>query len=353
METYVITGGAGFVGSSVAIHLKSHYPAARVIAVDNLRRRGSEFNLPRLKKHGVEFSHADVRSIEDLDLGALDLIVECSAEPSVLAGRNGDARYLLDTNLGGAINCLEVARRHRAAIVFISSSRIYPFDRLGALPLVEEGNRFALNGARAFPSGVSKAGITIEFPLPGRRTLYGASKLAAELLVQEYSDVYGLAAAILRLGVVAGPWQMGKVDQGFAALWVARHLSGRPLSYIGFGGRGQQVRDVLHIDDACGLVGAAVTRLGTLRGEVFNAGGGEASVSLAEMTALCQSITGRRIAINSTAETRAGDIPWYITDNAGVTAALGWRPARSVGDVVRDIAAWLGKSPEILELISA
>ncbi len=348
----LVTGGAGFLGSAVAIRLQGAFPASRVFAADNLRRRGSELNLARLKAHGVEFLHADVRSAGDLEIGAVDLVVECSAEPSVMAGRNGDVRYLLDTNLGGALNCLEIARQRGAAVVFISSSRIYPFDKLASLPLRVDGNRYSMAPDAALPPGLTAEGVATDFALPGRRTFYGASKLAAELLVQEYADVYGVPSVIFRCGVIAGPWQMGKVDQGFAALWVARHIAGSRLDYIGFGGEGHQVRDVLHIDDACDLVASVVPRIATLKGEVFNAGGGLAcSVSLREMTDLCRDATGRQIAIGSVRETRPGDIPWYITDNREVSAALGWRPSRSAGDVVRDIAAWLRDNPTIVSTI--
>ena len=356
MTSILVTGGAGFFGSAIALHLKNAQPAARVVALDNLRRRGSELNLARLAAVGVEFRHGDIRTPEDLQIGALDAIVECSAEPSVLAGRAGDSRYLLDTNLGGAVNCLELARQHRAALLFVSTSRIYPFDRIGALPLVVEGDRFALDDAApdgaALPPGIGPAGITTDFPLPGRRTLYGATKLAAELLIQEYADTFDLPALILRFGVIAGPWQMGKLDQGFIALWVARHLLGGSLNYCGYGGRGHQLRDVLHVGDAVDLVATALARLGFHRGEVFNAGGGaERSVSLAELTVLCQTLTSRTIPIGADPATRPGDIPWYVTDNSAATAALGWAPRRSLQTTVADTASWFAEHRSTLAAI--
>jgi CDP-paratose 2-epimerase len=352
VERILLTGGAGFLGSAVALRLAQAFPAASVVVIDNLRRRGSELNLPRLQAHGIRFMHADVRNASDLDIGPIDLIVECSAEPSVMAGRDGDARYVLDTNLGGALNCLELARQHRAALVFVSSSRIYPFDRLLNLPLDVVGQRFALRPGAALPAGLSAAGITTEFALPGRRTLYGASKLAAELIIQEYADVYGIPAIILRLGVIAGPWQMGKVDQGFVALWVARHLANQALHYIGFDGMGHQVRDIVHVQDVCDLILATLPHLSTLQGDVYNAGGGpDGAVSLREATALCEDITGRAIPIGSNPQTRPGDIPWYVTDNTDVTSAFGWAPSRSVRDIITDTAAWLTVNPVILDTI--
>src|SRR5271165_7471159 len=106
----MITGGAGFVGSHLALSFKRDMPDSRVIALDNLKRRGSELALRRLPSGGVEFRHGDIRSREDLaDAGSLDLLIECSAEPSVQAGLAGGDRYLINTNLVGTINCLDHA----------------------------------------------------------------------------------------------------------------------------------------------------------------------------------------------------------------------------------------------------
>lgn len=352
MDRILVTGGAGFLGSNLAIMIKLGLPGSRVVALDNLRRRGSEHILPRLAEHGVEFIHGDVRNPADLQMGQVDLILECSAEPSVLAGRDGGTRYLIDSNLGGAINCLELARQASAAMIFISSSRVYPFDPLNDLPLAPGPSRMEFIPGRPLPAGISPAGLTTDFSLAGRRTLYGATKLSAELLIREYSDVYDFPALVLRFGVLAGPWQMGKLDQGFTALWVARHLAGQGLDYVGYGGTGHQVRDVLHVCDAYELIRLALAKLPSYRGEVFNAGGGFGhSVSLREMTELCRKVTGREIPVGSVALTRPGDIPWYVTDNAAVSAAFGWEPRLSVEQVVRDTAAWLGQKPEILKLL--
>ena len=131
-EHILVTGGAGFVGAALAIAFKKQYPQTAVTAFDNLHRRGSELNLSRLREAGVEFSHGDVRSSEDLKSLANppDLILECSAEPSAQAGYGGSPEYLINTNLLGCFNCLELARRHNSAVVFISTSRVYPYRRL-------------------------------------------------------------------------------------------------------------------------------------------------------------------------------------------------------------------------------
>lgn len=339
----LVTGGAGFIGSSLAVEFKSRYPADRVVAFDNLRRRGAELNLARLRAAGVEFRHGDVRSAADLEPFAadLDVILECSAEPSVLAGRDGQARYVIDTNLGGCVNCLELARTSGAAFVFLSTSRVYPTATLCRLRVEDRGDRLHLLDEQPV-RGASARGIAEDFPLDGVRTLYGTTKLASELLIAEYVDMFGLRAVVNRCGVVSGPWQMGHAEQGVFAHWMIAHAFQRPLAYIGFGGEGHQVRDVLHILDLADLIDRQLTQRDTLGGEVLNAGGGLGnSVSLLQFTRICETLTGVRLEIASRPETRPGDVPVYITDNARVEARFGWSPRRGVEDVARDLYGWI------------
>ena len=249
LRTVLVTGGAGFIGSHLALGIKAAYPVACVIALDNLKRRGSGLNLGRLRQGGVEFVHGDVRVPDDLpEIDHLDLILECSAEPSVMAGYGSSPRYVIDSNLFGAVHCLELARRTGAAMLFMSTSRVYPLDKLHAITLTENEKRFDIAASQTLP-GVSTAGIAENFPINGARSLYGATKYAAETLIAEYVAMYDLNIVVNRCGVITGPWQMGKVDQGVAALWVARHIYGGNLAYIGYGGTGKQVRDMLHVDD--------------------------------------------------------------------------------------------------------
>ena len=234
----LVTGGAGFIGASLALGLARGHPDWEVVALDNLSRRGSELNLPRLREANVRFIHGDVRNLEDLlAVGEIDALLECSAEPSVLAGIDGSPDYLVHTNLFGAYNCLELARRTHAQFLFLSTSRVYPVATLQHLHVSEKETRLALNDDQSVPGACSQ-GIAESFPMEGARTLYGATKLAAELLIGEYAETYGLDAVINRCGVVAGPWQMGKVDQGVFTFWMLAHHFNRPLSYIGFGGSG-------------------------------------------------------------------------------------------------------------------
>lgn len=339
----LITGGAGFVGSQLATRFKVADPTTRVVAFDNLKRRGSELNLAAFQRLGVEFVHGDIRAAADLEdvPGRFDLVVEAAAEPSVLAGLGGSPRYLTGTNLEGTLNCLELARRDNAGFVFLSTSRVYSIAPLRELPLREGETRFEpAEGSSG--SGWSTHGIAEEFPTHLPRSLYGATKLASELLVQEYAATYGLRAVINRCGVIAGPGQFGKVDQGVFTLWVANHYFGRPLRYTGFGGHGKQVRDLLHPADLFELIVRQLAAIDSLEGEVYNVGGGrEVSVSLRELTQACREVVGAEVPVGSDPTSTPVDIPYYVTDARRVAARFEWAPQHGVRQIVTEIREWL------------
>jgi CDP-paratose 2-epimerase len=348
----VVTGGAGFVGASLAVRLASRDAEWEVLALDNLRRRGSELNLPRLRDAGVRFVHADVREPGDLvDLPPIDVVIDCSAEPSALAGRAADARYVVDANLLGARNCLELARRDSAQLVLLSTSRVYPFELLDGLAYREAETRFVLDQEQQL-AGVSAEGISERFPLEGRRTLYGATKLAAELLVAEYADAFGLQTVIDRCGVIAGPWQMGKVDQGVFGYWALAHYFRRDLRYIGYGGRGKQVRDLLHVEDLVALVEEQLERPEHWSGTNVNVGGGaQFSLSLLEATEICQELTGNRVEITRTRQERPGDVRIYVSDCARLRRHTDWRPRRSPRQLLEDVVAWIAEHERSLRAV--
>jgi CDP-paratose 2-epimerase len=343
----LITGGAGFVGANLAVALRELHPDWEVLALDNLYRPGSRLNLPRLADAGVEFVEADVRDRDGLRrLPAIDALLECSAEPSALVGMSGDTSYPFDTNLAGAYNCLELAREHSAQFVFLSTSRVYPYPALNGLALREGETRFEMEPKQPV-HGASERGISESFPLEGPRTFYGATKLAAELLVTEYGANFGLDTVIDRCGVIAGPWQMGRVDQGVFMFWVLNHRLERPLTYIGYGGGGRQVRDLLHVDDLVGLVDRQLREPERWKGFVGNVGGGvEVSLSLREATEICRRLTGNEIPIDPVAERRPGDVPLYVSDCSLLFEHTEWRPARSAEQTLADILAWLETDPD-------
>jgi len=347
----LITGGAGFVGSNIALKLKQDYPALRITCFDNLKRRGSELTLPRLRDAGITFIHGDIRNPEDMEIENIDLLLECSAEPSVLAGINTSPNYLLNTNLVGTINCLELTRKNNADILFLSTSRVYPIEYINSLNYEEVETRFNITDNQDV-LGASSKGIAESFPVDKPRSLYGATKLASEILIAEYLETYGLQGIVNRCGVITGPWQMGKVDQGVFVLWVAKHYFNQNLSYIGYGGEGKQVRDFIHIDDLYSAIKVQLDNFDSYNKGVFNIGGGvENSLSLQELTKLCQKVTGNSIQIDSIKEDRPADLRFFITDSSKFIEKSGLKWQKNAEMTVSDIYQWIKDNEAALKPI--
>ena len=339
-ESILVTGGAGFVGSSLALHLKAAHPRTRIVCMDNLYRRGSELNLPRFQAAGVEFVKGDIRQANEFPKGPFEFILECSAEPSVLAGYDGSPDYLMETNFMGTYRCLEFARQWQSKFLFLSTSRVYPIAALENHPWTEQDTRFAWRDVPG--AAVSSHGVSEACPMAGARSLYGLTKFASEGLIEEYRSGFGLRAAINRCSVLTGPWQMGKVDQGVVALWVFRHYFGKPLKYIGYGGTGKQVRDALHVADLCELVEDQISHFDPWDGWLGNVGGGrDISVSLQELTAFCREIIGREVAVSAEPENRQADLRIFLADCARLFSRTPWRPRRGVRQIVADIFEWV------------
>ncbi len=346
----LITGGAGFVGSTVALAFREA-DGAQVTVLDNLKRRGSELNLPPLRKRGIDFVHGDIRVGEDLAglSGNFDFMVEASAEPSVAAGQGESPAYVISTNLGGTVNCLEFARKRAGLLLFLSTSRVYSIASLLSVRLDEGESRYEIAPVQDV-AGISSAGISEGFSTDSARSFYGTTKLASEMLIQEYAAGYGLKALINRCGVIAGPGQFGRVDQGVFTLWVAHHYFGIPLRYTGFGGKGKQVRDLLHPDDLVDLVRKQLEHTDEWHGESFNVGGGRAvSVSLREMTDICRRIVGRDVPVGAVTETAPYDVPLYLSDSRKVSGRFQWAPQKSVSDIVSETAVWIRENEAALK----
>jgi CDP-paratose 2-epimerase len=351
----LITGGCGFVGSNLAVLFKYYYAESEVYCLDNLSRRGSEINLQKVLAAGGQFVHGDVRVKTDFDrIPKVDIIIDAAAEPSVLAGKvSGELENLIDTNLNGTINTLYFAKKNQSAIIFLSTSRVYPYNTLAEANLVKSPKRFNLSNNQSLV-GLTEQGVAENYPLEGLRSLYGATKLASEYFIQEFANNFGLPAIINRCGVLSGPYQMGKIDQGVVVLWMAKHFWKGSLGYIGYGGLGQQARDVLHIRDLFRLIQWQIVNLGLLKGQIYNVGGGlENTVSLAELTDLCSQITGNNIVIGSSIENRPGDLPLYITDNSKIKQFSNWQPEIKIEQLLIEIFDWLKKDENQLRKILA
>ncbi len=350
----LITGGCGFIGSNLALHFRQVFPNAEIIAFDNLSRAGSSLNVPDLQRVGIQHIQGDIKNWDEFaELPKADLVIDAAAESSVLAGLSDGPGNLIQNNLRGSINVLRYVHRSRANLIFLSSSRVYSIKALHAIHLSENATRFNLASTQQ-QEGVTHQGISEQFSTDGSRSFYGACKLCTELLIQEYGKFYDLRYIINRSGVIAGPRQMGKVEQGVLMLWLSHHHWQRPLKYFGFGGKGKQVRDILHIDDFCRLVADQIIAFDRLSGQTYNVGGGrQSNTSLSELTALCQAETGKKTELSAAPHDRPADVPIYITDTRKIEQAAGWRPEKTVRDIIKDAYRWMVDNQEKLQPILA
>ncbi|MGQ9897953.1 MAG: NAD-dependent epimerase/dehydratase family protein [Acidobacteriota bacterium] len=349
----LLTGICGFVGSVVARVLREWLTELEVVGVDNLVRPGSEINRQRLRTAGFRLVHGDIRLPSDLEgLPPCDWIIDAAANPSVLAGVDGKtgARQLLEHNLVGTLNLLELARRWNAGFILLGTSRVYSIAALRALPLLEQNDRFVPNW-EAGVEGLSPNGIAETFSTTPPLSLYGSAKLASEILALEYGAAFGLSVFINRCGVMAGAEQFGKADQGIVSFWIRSYAARRPLHYIGFGGCGRQVRDCLHPADLVPLLVAQISA-GQSAGvpRVVNVSGGMASsFSLAELSAWCAEHFGPH-EVMADPTPRPFDVGWLILDASLAQTHYHWRPTYTREAIFSEIAAHARQHPEWLYL---
>jgi CDP-paratose 2-epimerase len=352
----LVTGVCGFVGSCLVRSLREAGIDWQLVGIDNFSRRGSELNLPLLRSLGVQFFHGDLRNQADVDgLPNVDWVLDAAANPSVLAGVDGksSSRQLMEHNLLGTINLLEKCRNDKAGFVLLSTSRVYSIPPLASLPVVVQGQRFALDVSKALPYGISGNGISESFSTQAPVSFYGASKLASETLALEYGDAGGFPVWINRCGVMAGAGQFGRPDQGIFAYWVNAHLRKQPLRYIGFDGMGHQVRDCLHPRDLVQVLVQQFQASSTQgRRQIANFSGGVNSVrSLRELTAWCDERFGPS-SILSDPSPRNYDLPWVVLDHDAASNNWGWNPTTSADEILAEIADHATLHPEWLQLSS-
>jgi CDP-paratose 2-epimerase len=352
----LITGICGFVGSTLAKSWLAAVPGLTVLGLDNFIRPGSERNRSELQQLGAKVYHGDIRSASDFEaLPAVDWVVDAAANPSVLAGIDGQtsSRQLIEHNLQGTINILEYCKRHGAGFILVSTSRVYSINSLAELPVTAEGDAFRLPARHLLPPGVSPEGVSEQFSTSPPISLYGSTKLASEVLALEYGETFGFPVWINRCGVLAGAGQFGKADQGIFAYWINAYLRRRPLKYIGFGGKGHQVRDCLHPRD---LIPLLQKQTGAPQGgaaRVVNLGGGAShAMSLAELSAWCADRFGSH-AVAGEPAVRRFDIPWLIMDSGLAASSWGWQPQTSLEQILDEIALHAELNPNWLELSGA
>ena len=349
----LITGICGFTGSILARTLQEFDSGIELWGIDNLLRTGSEQNRAPLGASGVHLFHGDVRCRSDLDfVPEVQWVIDAAANPSVLAGVNGDSssRQLLEHNLVGTMNLLEFCRRTRAGLILLSTSRVYSIAPLVNLPVTIENEAYRPQLDSYCVVGLSSEGIAENFPTTPPLSLYGATKLASELLALEYGEAFGLPIWINRCGVLAGAGQFGRPDQGIFAFWINSYLRRQPLKYIGFDGQGHQVRDCLHPRDVAALVWEQMQSPHQEVERVQNIGGGLASaMSLAQLSSWCAARFGKH-SVGHDLASRPYDVPWMVLDSASAKRQWDWQPVVQVDQILEEIAQHAEAHPEWLEI---
>ena len=326
----LITGGCGFVGTNLALYLnKKKY---KITTLDNLTRKGSRYNLKLLNKKKIKNYNLDITNYLKISkLPKFHLIIDCCAEAAVELSKNNFDK-VINTNLIGTINILKKSKKDKSKIIFLSSSRVYP---------IKEMNNIIKQKYLKKKIPIKKM-FNEKSKIDGPKTIYGLTKLASEMFIEEFSYAFGLKYIINRCGVISGPLQFGKQDQGFVSLWIWRHMMKKKLSYIGYGGMGHQVRDVLHIYDLCDLINKQIKKIKSINNILFTVGGSKKSnVSLNELTKICEKITNNNLKISKIPKTSIYDIPYFITKNNKVSKTYNWKPKKNIFDIVRDTYTWL------------
>ena len=308
--------------------------------MDNFIRPGSEENRRRLLKLGVTLFHGDIRCASDFEaLPQVDWVIDAAANPSVLAGIDGQtsSRQLIEHNLLGTINILEYCKRLQSGFILISTSRVYSIASLAEVEVETHGRAFRFKMGQELPPGLSAAGVAESFSTAPPVSLYGSSKLASEFLALEYGETFGFPVWINRCGVLAGAGQFGRPDQGIFAYWINAWLRRSPLTYLGFGGNGYQVRDCLHPKDLISILRKQMSASTGPR-RVMNFGGGvKNAMSLAQLSDWCRDRYGDH-EVSGKSDMRRFDIPWMVMDSRLAGDACGWTPQTSLEKSLLEIA---------------
>jgi CDP-paratose 2-epimerase len=348
----LITGICGFVGSTLTRAWVESRVGHTFYGADNLIRPGSQINRERLCRLGITVFHRDIRLASDFaSLPPVDWVIDAAANPSVLAGVDGStsSRQLVEHNLLGTVNTLEYCRTHGAGLILLSTSRVYSIAELASVRLEAVDGAFRpILGQHT--AGLSEQGVSEGFSTEAPRSLYGTCKLASEQLALEYGAAFDFPVWINRCGLLAGPGQFGRPDQGIFAYWIHSWARRHQTAYIGFGGMGYQVRDCLHPRDLVPLIdGQMSTNPGNKR-RVLNVSGGIASASsLRQLSDWCAQRFGPH-SVSSKPQQRSFDIPWLVLDNSTAKQEWEWAPVTPREAIFEEIASHAEANPNWLEV---
>lgn len=330
----LVTGGCGFLGS----HICEYYVKRgdSVVSYDNMTKfelertgYGSEaardYNWNLLESMGVEMVREDIRNSEALNdyASGCDYIAHTAAQPAMTISWE-DPALDFSTNVTGTFNVLEAARRHSIPLASCATIHVYG-NRINET-LSESETRYVRT-----PAAIDESHPTME----GNLSPLHASKMAGDIYVRAYVDVYGVKAASFRLTGIYGPRQFGGEDHGWVANFSIRAVTGRPLTIFG---AGRQVRDILYADDAARAFQAFYERQ---EPGVYNIGGGEAfSISLIESIDLIRDLCDREVIVNFEQD-RYGDLRYFVCDIGKAERTLRWKPAIAPRDGIEKLMGWI------------
>lgn len=330
---YLITGGAGFIGSNYVFRLLQR--GEQVTIYDNLSRPGVRRNLEWLRQNFGERSFnlivGDVRDAALLTAAArhADVIVHLAGQVAVTTSV-GHPREDFEANALGTFNALEAARFSERDPIFIYASTNKVYGGMEDVPVIEKETRWDyLN----LPYGCPET-QPLDFHSP-----YGCSKGTGDQYVRDYARIYGLRSVVFRQSCIYGPRQFGIEDQGWVAWFVIAAVTGRPITIYG---DGKQVRDVLFVEDLLDAYDQAIAHIDRARGQVYNLGGGpQNTISIwREFGALLEKLLGHPIPI-SYGDWRPGDQRVFYADIRKVERELGWRPRIGVEEGIRRLVHWV------------
>ncbi len=330
----LVTGGAGFVGSNLAARLAG--AGRSVLVFDSLARAGTEENLEWLSQKFPGQIHpvlADVREREAVDcaVAGAERVFHLAAQVAVTTSL-AEPRADHDVNVAGTLNVLEALRRRAQPPPLLLTSTNKVYGDLGGLSL-----RRTPSGYEPADAGLRARGIDEDMPL-SLSSPYGCSKGAADQYALDYARSFGLASVVFRMSCVYGPRQFGNEDQGWVAHFTRRTLRGEPISVYG---DGDQVRDLLFVDDLIAAMLAAMDRLPEIAGCAFNIGGGaERALSLNALLQRLERLHGVLPPVQKGAW-RAGDQCYYVSDSTRFSKATGWRPRVDVNAGVQRLYQWM------------
>lgn len=330
MNRLLITGGAGFIGTNFAEYFAKK--GWEVTVLDNLSRRGSSENLHWLQETfpKIRFVKADIRTdipiLED-EVTKHDVVFHLAAQVAVTTSVQ-NPREDFEINVVGTLNLLEAIRGQKVnpVLVYASTNKVY--GGMEDVVIVQEGDRYIY---RDLPGGIPENRL-LDFHSP-----YGCSKGTADQYVRDYSRIYGLKTVVFRQSCIYGPRQYGIEDQGWIAWFTIASLMNRAITIYG---DGKQVRDVLHVADLARAYELAVEKIDSVKGSVFNIGGGpDKALAIKEVFPMLEEFLERKVPTTH-GDWRPGDQPVYISNIEKAKKELGWEPNITPPEGVRTLFEW-------------